>query len=288
MYSIYKITNPNNFVYIGQSRDVLTRIKSYKSPCKLQGKIYNSIKKYGYDNHVFEIICSGLSKEMADSEEIRLIKIHKDLGISLNISIGGFNSGKVRSKPIVRFTLNGDFIDKYESIRFAAKQLGIDYRSIGIAIKKKRWYSFDFLWCYEEDYLKGFKPTWVYIDISTIKQKIYKFDLDGNFICSYESIEQAAREEGTNVNNIRPNLIGKCSRAGRFIFSLDNKVEKYFSKRKSSKKLYRYGLDGNLVAEYETPTEAVKILSVNRNTLYNVIRENRTFLNSKFTYKKHD
>lgn len=54
---IYKITNPNNRIYIGQSCNLLQRQNTYKSGCsKNQRKLYNSIKKYGWDSHIFEIL----------------------------------------------------------------------------------------------------------------------------------------------------------------------------------------------------------------------------------------
>ena len=57
MIGIYKITNPKNKVYVGQSINIERRFIDYKKSLKkAQIKIYNSIKKYGYENHVFEII----------------------------------------------------------------------------------------------------------------------------------------------------------------------------------------------------------------------------------------
>jgi len=54
---IYKITSPTNKIYIGQSIDVEKRWKVYKRlGCVLQKKLYNSLKKYGWDNHIHEII----------------------------------------------------------------------------------------------------------------------------------------------------------------------------------------------------------------------------------------
>lgn len=54
---IYKITSPSNKVYIGQSINIDERIRKYKLlKCKNQPKIYNSLKKYGHENHIFEII----------------------------------------------------------------------------------------------------------------------------------------------------------------------------------------------------------------------------------------
>ena len=45
---IYKITNPKNKVYIGQSKDIIKRWYYYKTlHCKSQIKLYNSLLKYG-------------------------------------------------------------------------------------------------------------------------------------------------------------------------------------------------------------------------------------------------
>lgn len=55
---IYKITSPNNKIYIGQSINIERRFKEYKRLNKrsIGPKLYNSLKKYGSDNHTFEII----------------------------------------------------------------------------------------------------------------------------------------------------------------------------------------------------------------------------------------
>lgn len=55
---IYKITNPNGKIYIGQSINIEKRFNSYKKylRCKPQRKLFGSLKKYGSENHTFEII----------------------------------------------------------------------------------------------------------------------------------------------------------------------------------------------------------------------------------------
>jgi group I intron endonuclease len=54
---IYKITSPSNKVYIGQTINIHRRFIKYKGlRCKAQPRIYNSLVKYGSENHVFEII----------------------------------------------------------------------------------------------------------------------------------------------------------------------------------------------------------------------------------------
>jgi len=57
---IYKITSPSNKIYIGQTIHLKKRINKYKNlNCSRQTKIYNSIIKYGFDNHDFEVICKS-------------------------------------------------------------------------------------------------------------------------------------------------------------------------------------------------------------------------------------
>jgi group I intron endonuclease len=54
---VYKITNPQNKIYIGQSTNIEERFRKYsKLNCKRQPKLYYSLKKYGFENHVFDII----------------------------------------------------------------------------------------------------------------------------------------------------------------------------------------------------------------------------------------
>jgi len=57
MIGIYKITNPKDKIYIGQTIDFERRVYQYKMlNCKEQPKLYNSLKKYGFENHKIELI----------------------------------------------------------------------------------------------------------------------------------------------------------------------------------------------------------------------------------------
>jgi group I intron endonuclease len=57
MIGIYKITSPSGKIYIGQSTNIENRFNSYRIlDCKKQIKLYNSLKKYGWDNHIKEIV----------------------------------------------------------------------------------------------------------------------------------------------------------------------------------------------------------------------------------------
>lgn len=58
MIGIYKITSPNNRVYIGQTLDWERRLKEYNhiKYSKKQVKLHYSFNKYSISNHIFEFI----------------------------------------------------------------------------------------------------------------------------------------------------------------------------------------------------------------------------------------
>lgn len=54
---IYKIINPEGKVYIGQSKNIDQRFETYKKiKCRNQKFLFNSLAKYGWYNHTFEIV----------------------------------------------------------------------------------------------------------------------------------------------------------------------------------------------------------------------------------------
>jgi len=66
MIGVYKITNPKGEVYVGSTINIAQRKSRYKKGyCRGQIKVYRSILKYGWDNHVFEIL------EICSREELR-------------------------------------------------------------------------------------------------------------------------------------------------------------------------------------------------------------------------
>lgn len=57
MICIYKITSPSGKIYIGQTVNFIRRKASYKNlKCKSQKKLYSSFIKYGFDNHLLEVL----------------------------------------------------------------------------------------------------------------------------------------------------------------------------------------------------------------------------------------
>lgn len=85
MIGIYKITSPSGKVYIGQSKDCLNRWNKYylKLDCKGQVLLYRSLKKYGVENHKFEVIATCSEDELDELE-----RYYQELYNVINPNIG--------------------------------------------------------------------------------------------------------------------------------------------------------------------------------------------------------
>jgi group I intron endonuclease len=69
MIGIYKITNPNGKIYIGQSTNIEERwLKGHKHNSGSGKKLKNSFIKYGWENHIKEDIEECLIEELSDRE----------------------------------------------------------------------------------------------------------------------------------------------------------------------------------------------------------------------------
>ena len=90
---IYKITSPSKKIYIGQSRDIRKRKEIYKYPDKKlkgQPRIYNSIKKYGFKEHKFDILCYCQESEL-NKLEAYYIELYQSFNTphGMNLTSGG-------------------------------------------------------------------------------------------------------------------------------------------------------------------------------------------------------
>ena len=103
MVGIYKITNPNGRIYIGQSTDIKFRWGVYrKLKCKDQPSLYNSLKKYGPENHQYEIIEECIVEDL-DKKEIFWglyydVLSNKHLNNRLGRGFGSFDSEETKQK----------------------------------------------------------------------------------------------------------------------------------------------------------------------------------------------
>lgn len=120
MVGIYKITSPSGKIYIGQSVDIESRMKYYRTSKKRksQPRLFNSFRKYGFKAHLVEIIIECEESELNDLE-----RYYQDLfdvtgvnGLNCRLTTSDDRSGKLSKETIdklkkkdVSYMIGNDF-----------------------------------------------------------------------------------------------------------------------------------------------------------------------------------
>lgn len=141
--AIYKIISPTGKIYIGQSCNLRRRFLDYKYlRIRKSGKLYNSINKYGFENHIFEILEICKEDEL-DNLEINYIKMYNSTCPinGLNILKGG-KGCKHHSKKTLEKLSNinkGKKMSIESRIKMSKKRLGKPAWNKGLKGVCKAW-----------------------------------------------------------------------------------------------------------------------------------------------------
>ena len=124
MIGIYKITNPKGCVYVGSSKEIEVRFSRYKKLlCATQPKIYNSLKKYGVDNHIFEVVEECKFDELYLKENYYGILYNVlDRKLGLNLVLPGIDKVKLIISEEARKNRSLAQIGKKASLETRKKQ----------------------------------------------------------------------------------------------------------------------------------------------------------------------
>lgn len=133
MIGIYKITSPSNKIYVGQSINIEKRFKQYKRlDCKKQPKLYNSLLKYGWEKHIFEII-EECNENQLNEREIFWKQYYNTINEGLNcelFDIGqGYRSEEVKNK--ISNSLKGKSKSQEHCLNLSKSKTGIPSKRKG-------------------------------------------------------------------------------------------------------------------------------------------------------------
>ena len=264
MGSIYKISNDiNSHVYIGQTvqpikNRFLQHIYSAKkgSTCSL----HLAISKYGQEHFFIELI-EECNVENLDNREKYWINYYDSYNNGYNMTLGGSSIYTADSK---RIKIDDLYIyklwDEGKSSGEIEEITGYSKSTIRTHLMKYKNYSI------EESEQRGYKKS-----ARTKEKKIYQWDQNGNFIAEYQSARDADQKTGISYKNLSLALNGKNKTAGGFLWTFTNKkpiIEK-------KKRIVQYDIEDNLIAIYDTQTEAGKMTAIDPSGIGKVIHGKR-------------
>lgn len=258
-WAIYKITNPNGRVYIGKTHNLKKRISSYKCNAGSKGRIITrSAIKYGFDNHLFEVIDSFESDTAyASGKEIFWIRTYLSNvdkypeHNGMNVTDGGEGSPgyRHRGESIAKMrNRKGKFNHSEESkkkisighlgrpkeknrgkSRSAEFKLNISQKAKGHKRNVGRKHTPQSIANMCAAQKLNFKNQDAElrqkrIDRMTITKRaqmgipILMFSLNGEYVMEHPSVNAAAKHLGIYMGGIYRCIIGKQKKSGGFIF----------------------------------------------------------------------
>ena len=324
MYGIiYKIINKvNGKVYIGQTVQGfnkrykykanldIDRVYKYHKSNKENGYTYNehllrAIKKYGLISFdVIKVFDFAFSKEELDIKEICWITVFDCFKKGYNNCEGGNGISGLKgelsyfSVPVVQLSLQGEYIKTWKCMTDA--QLKLKIHSISSVCRNILKSAGGYMWLYTKDYesRKGtIKP---YSDDRTFNAKsIVQTSLGGEFLCEYESLEEACKKYKIHKGDIskclsyNDNTKNPKSASGylwyhkNIYLKYKNDIIPYIKIKTPSIPIVRLDLLGNYIDEFNGITEAGNVLNINMSNISAICSGNRKATNNyRFMYKE--
>jgi len=193
---IYKITSPSNKIYVGKTYNLRTRKAAHRHSVKKGSNIilHNSIRKYGWDAHKFEVIEECADEVMNEREmywisELKTYCYENEMGMNMTIGGDGQRSSwmhdeKRRVEQSNRYMGSGNpffgkkHTDEYKKAK--SKQVSEYNKANGIKVSQIG---------IERGRLASIEP-------------VVCYNTSGYFIKEYESIKEAVDELGVNHSSV--------------------------------------------------------------------------------------
>ncbi|MEO5348947.1 MAG: NUMOD1 domain-containing DNA-binding protein [Magnetococcus sp. YQC-3] len=256
---IYCIGNVvNDKKYIGKTIvSPWDRFSDHMSNAK-QGRkynFYNAIRKHGKENFYMEFVIDYTGKvteKELNEIEIQMIEEFDSYNNGYNATKGGEgNSGN--GKKINLYDLEGNHIRDFDSIAEASRILNLKECNIRDSCNKAVRCTSNMIFRFDGD------PVGEYI---SSRKKVDQYDLDGNFIKTWNSGAEVAKELKINDGNI----YGCCNKrqkiAGKYIFRYHGDTPPDPITQTKRKRVDLFDLNINFIKTFDSIKDAAKELNV--------------------------
>lgn len=271
---VYMITSPTNRVYVGSSSNIEKRFSNYKCyDCKYQRKLYNSLKKYTWQLHKFEIVWSGPIEEMLKYETL--------IGFGFNVlEPENLNCKLPKIGENFSFVSEETKQRKSNSMKKMYSKMSIEKRN------KLGWQRLG-----KKLSIKSIEKR-----SEKIKKSVIQLDVDNNFIKQWESASNASKSLNISQSDITQCCKQKQKTCGGFIWKYlnENFIAKTYKPRKphfnkNKKIVIQMDLNNNFIKEWESIREACRKLNISGNHISSCCLGKRNKANGfKWKYKTNE
>lgn len=283
-YYIYKATNKiNGKSYIGQAVNFSKRKNEhlhvrddYHDPNSI---FHKALDKYGADNFEWEIIGAIPGKPFADAFERNMIKKHNTFKPNgYNMTKGGDGGSMWNAIPVVRLTLDGKFVKRYDSAG-ETEDDGFYYNGVLKSCRDEITQTKGFIFMFEDEYKKCGGHGKREKHMAKNARAIYQCDINGNLIKKFTMISDAEKELGISHATIIGCATGrnKTCHGYIFVYPEDFPIKNIEERKKRVKGRKVAKVDkttGEVIATYDRMTDAAKELGGSHKMIHKVLDSN--------------
>ncbi len=277
-YYIYKSTNTiNGKVYIGQTSDFKSRKWQHERGYEKEDCIFHrALQKYGAENFIWEIIDVVEGKENANRAEKKYIEeYHSFKPNGYNMTKGGEGGSMWNARPIVCLTLDGKFVKRYDSAGQAEKNDGYCNSDVLVSCKNPNRTCKGNIFMFEDEYKKNGARSYQKPE-STSKKRIIQCNQYGEYIATFDSVQEAAEKTGANRTTISGVLTKKYKKANGFIFVYENEfpiknLDDYIQNKKGRKVAQINPKTNEVINIFDRISDAGKTLGVSYKVIHKVV-----------------
>lgn len=240
MTGIYKITNPKARVYIGQAVNLEKRRVSYKRlECKGQPRLYASLVKYGFSEHIFEVIeeCTIEELNVRERHWQDFYEVLSERGLNCRLQGTEDKSGHISKETIAKQLISRKAFLETPQGKESLKKSSIKSKAFyktpeGLEVRARQVANTDYPALQAKkvanmDYTAFQKKRLASRDEAARARKawipICQFTKDGTFIREWSSGKEASRSLNIHRSAITNCLKGRNDTAKGFIWEYKNK-----------------------------------------------------------------
>ena len=212
-----------------------------------------------YQKYIIENLSMPKLAKFYNCSENVIFNNLKEHNIKKDKSIWKKQLSVVPKKPVLQFDFNGKLVKEWDSISTAENNLNIS--GVSKCCKDKAVSVGGYIWRFKDEFIE--------LDLSRLnyqKRKVSKFDLNGNFIESYDSIKEAAYS-GFNEGNIQDCCVGRLKSHRNFLWRYAEDSPPIPYKNKTIKVVLQFDLENNFIKEWCSIAEASKSLNIGSNSI---------------------
>jgi hypothetical protein len=190
-------------------------------------------------------------------------------------------------RPVKQFTLDGQLVKEFDSIKSAVRETGFPHSGIVTVCRKMQKTTHGFIFKYSDEDRVNYEQLPISKKPHSKKRPIIQLSMNGNeILAEYESINDAGRKLGLNSRGIGNALTGKNKSAHGFKWKYKD-ITGFGETYSFKSPVVQMTLEGELIMVHDSVLSASKKVGCSRNAIMKVIRGHKTS-HWGFKWKYHD